>query len=114
MGAVTPPLELARKWLAAVDARDANGAAALVSEDCRITNPGGGDDLIGPAGMRELIRNAPQNIRRSLREERVEGTTVIVTSLTRIPGIFASFATFTLETEGDRIKRVAFALRPAN
>ena len=114
MSAVTPPLELARKWIAAVDARDANGAAALVSEDCRITNPAGGDDLIGPAGMRELIRNAPQNIRRSLREERVEGTTVIVTSLTRIPGIFASFATFTLETEGDRIKRVAFALRPAN
>ncbi len=108
------PLDLARRWFSALDARDANAAAALVSDDCRITNPTGGDDFIGPAGVRELLRMAPPTLRRTTRGERLEGSTVVVQGLTRVPGLFANFTTWTIETDDDRITRVSFAWRPAN
>jgi limonene-1,2-epoxide hydrolase len=108
------PLQLARRWFAALDQRDADGAAELVSEDCRITNPTGAEDFVGPAGARELLRMAPPTLRRSLRGERLEGNAVIVEGLTRVPGLFANFTTWTIETDGQRITRIAFAWRPAN
>jgi ketosteroid isomerase-like protein len=111
---VAPALALARRWFKALDARDPTAAAALVSDDCRITNPAGNDDLVGPAGVRELLRMAPPTLRRSVRDERVEGDTAIITGLTRIPGVLANFTTWTIETDGRRITRVAFAWRAAN
>src|SRR5207248_9489939 len=56
---VAPALVLARRWFKALDERDGARAAALVSDDCRITNPTGSEDLVGPAGVRELLRMAP-------------------------------------------------------
>ena len=76
----------------------------------RFTCPGG-DDFIGPAGVRELVRMAPPTLRRTTRGERVDGNTVTVEALTRVPGIFASFTTWTIETDGERITRVAFSRR---
>lgn len=107
-------LVLARRWFRALDDRDVEAAAALVSDDCHITNPTGGDDFVGPAGVRELLRMAPPTLRRSLRDESVEGMTVTVRGLTRVPGVFANFTTWTIETDGDRITRVTFAWKPAN
>ena len=42
------------------------------------------------------------------------GNTVILRGLTRSPGHFANFTTWTFETDGDRIVHVSFAWRPAN
>ncbi len=110
----TGPLHLARRWFVALDQRDGNAAAALVRDDCHITNPTGGDEFVGPAGVRELMRLAPPTLRRTTRGERVAGNTVIVQGLTRVPGLFANFTTWTIETDGDRITRVSFSWRPAN
>ena len=109
-----PHIELTRKWFAALAARDVAAASSLVADDCRIQNPGGGDDLVGPAGVRQLVQLAPHALRRSIREERVEGTTVIVKGLARIPGVFANYTTWTFETDGQRITRLTFAWRAAN
>ena len=114
MEPVAPALALARRWFKALDDRDPAGAAALVSEDFRITNPTGAEELVGPAGVRDLLRMAPPTLRRSVREERVEGDTVVVTGLTRVPGLFANFTTWTIETDGGRITRIGFVWRPAN
>ena len=111
---VAPALVLARRWFKALDERDGARAAALVSDDCRITNPTGSEDLVGPAGVRELLRMAPPTLRRSVREERVEGETAIVTGLTRVPGLFANFTTWTIQTDGSRITRIGFVWRSAN
>lgn len=111
---VAPALSLARRWFKALDERDPAGAAALVTDACRITNPTGNDDLVGPDGVRELLRMAPPTLRRSVREERVEGDTAVVTGLTRVPGLFANFTTWTIETDGERITRIGFSWRPAN
>ena len=50
----------------------------------------------------------------SIHEEEVLGNTVILRGLTRSPGHFANFTTWTFETDGDRIVHVSFAWRPAN
>ena len=109
-----PALELARRWFKALDERNAGAAAVLVSEDCRITNPTGGDDLVGPAGVRQLLHMAPPTLTRSVREEAVDGSTVIVRGLTRVPGAFANYTTWTFQTDGERITHLTFAWRPAN
>lgn len=114
MVAESAPLKLARRWMKAIDERDPNAAADLVSDDCRITNPTGGDDFVGPSGVRELLRMAPPTLKRTTRTERVQGTTVHVEGLARIPGLMANFTTWRFETDGEHITRVTFALRPAN
>src|SRR5919201_4163960 len=108
---VPPPLALARRWFKALDERDSAAAAVLVSDDCRITNPAGTEDLVGPAGVRELLRMAPPTLRRSVREERVDGDTAIVSGLTRVPGLFANFTTWTIATDGARITRIGITWR---
>jgi limonene-1,2-epoxide hydrolase len=113
-GEPSPALILARRWFKALDDRDPATAAGLVTEECRITNPAGTEDLVGPAGVRELLRMAPPTLRRSVREERVEGDRAIITGLTRVPGVFANFTTWTFETDGQRITRIGFVWRPAN
>jgi hypothetical protein len=51
---------------------------------------------------------------RVVREESVMGTTVILRGLTRSPGHFANYTTWTFETDGALITHVTFAWRPAN
>ncbi len=109
-----PLVELTRRWFAALAAGDVSTATSLVADDCHIQNPGGGDDLVGTTGVRQLMQLAPSTLKRTIREERVEGTTVIVKGLTRLPGVFANFTTWTFETDGERIRRLSFAWRAAN
>lgn len=111
--AASAALDLARRWFRALDERNLGAVAALVSDDCRITNPTGGDDLVGPAGVRQLLQMAPPTLT-SVREEQVDGTTVIVRGLTRVPGAFANYTTWTFHTDGERITRLSFSWRPAN
>lgn len=110
----TDPVELAHRWFKALEDRDASTAAELVSEDCRIMNPTGGDDLVGPAGARQLVQMAPPQLKRIIREERAEGNTAVLKGLARLPGVFANYTTWTLQTDGERITSVRFEWRPAN
>jgi hypothetical protein len=107
-------LDLVRRWFKALDEHDASEAASLVSEDCRITNPAGAEDLVGPAGARQLVQMAPPQLRRIVREESLEGDTVTVRGLVVVPGAFTNYTTWTIETDGERITRVSFAWKPAN
>ena len=75
--------------------------------------PGGETELQGKDAAKRLIRMAPPFIRR-VREEQVIDNTVILRGLTRSPGHFANFTTWTFQTDGDRIVHVSFAWRPAN
>lgn len=108
------PLELAREWFKALEEHNASAAAELVSDDCRITNPGGGDDLVGPAGARQLVQMAPPTLKRIVREEHVEGNTAVLQGLARVPGAFANYTTWRVETDGEHITRVSFSWKPAN
>jgi hypothetical protein len=56
---------------------------------------------------------APPFVRR-IREQETEGNTVILRGLTRNPGHFANYTTWTFETDGEFITHVTFAWRPAN
>jgi hypothetical protein len=49
-----------------------------------------------------------------VREQQIDGTTVILRGLTRAPGHFANYTTWTFETDGQLITHVTFAWRPAN
>ena len=69
--------------------------------------------LEGRDGARRLVRIAPAFIRR-IREQQIDGTTVILRGLTRAPGHFANYTTWTFETDGQLITHVTFAWRPAN
>lgn len=112
--APSDPIELAHRWFKALEERDAAAAAELVSEECRIMNPAGGDDLVGPAGARQLVQMAPPQLKRIVREERVEGNTAVLKGLARLPGIFANYTTWTLQTDGERITGVSFEWKAAN
>ncbi len=111
---VDPLVGLTRRWFKALADRDASVAEGLVTEDCRITNPAGGEDLVGPAGARALVQMSPSSLRRTVRDEEVRGSTVVVRGLSRLPGVFVNYTTWTFETEGDRIKRLTFEWRAAN
>jgi ketosteroid isomerase-like protein len=107
------PLEAAKTFMAALEAGDADKAGSVCSDDVTVVLPGGETELQGRDAAKRLIRMAPPFIRR-VREEDVQGNTVILRGLTRSPGHFANFTTWTFETEGDRIVHVSFAWRPAN
>jgi ketosteroid isomerase-like protein len=107
------PLEAAKTFMAGLEAGDADKAASVCSDDVTVVLPGGETELQGKDATKRLIRMAPPFIRR-VREEDVQGNTVILRGLTRSPGHFANFTTWTFETEGDRIVHVSFAWRPAN
>jgi ketosteroid isomerase-like protein len=107
------PLEAAKVFMAALEAGDAEKAAAVCADDITVVLPGGETELQGKDAARQLIRMAPPFIRR-VREEQVEGNTVILRGLTRSPGHFANFTTWTFETDGEKIIHVSFAWRPAN
>jgi limonene-1,2-epoxide hydrolase len=107
------PLTAAKTFMAALEANDAEKAAAVCAEDVAILLPGGENQLEGKEGARRLIRMAPPFVRR-VREERVDGNVVILRGLTRSPGHFTNYTTWTFETDGDLITHVTFEWRPAN
>lgn len=107
------PLEAARTFMDALEARDAERAASVCSEDVQIELPGGDSQLEGKEGARRLVRMAPPFVRR-VREQETNGNTVILRGLTRAPGAFANYSTWTFETDGQLITHVAFAWKPAN
>lgn len=107
------PLEAAKTFLAALGAKDAERAASVCAEDVTIVLPGGETELEGRDGARRLVRMAPPFVR-LIREEQVEGDTVILRGLTRAPGHFANYTTWTFETDGTLITHVSFAWKPAN
>jgi ketosteroid isomerase-like protein len=107
------PLDAAKIFMAALDAGDADKAASVCADDVTVVLPGGETELQGKDAAKRLIRMAPPFIRR-VREEEVHGNSVILRGLTRSPGHFANFTTWTFETDGDRIVHVSFAWRPAN
>ncbi|HEV8536854.1 MAG TPA: nuclear transport factor 2 family protein [Candidatus Limnocylindria bacterium] len=107
------PLAAAKAFMDALAANDAEKAAAVCAEDVAIELPGGDSQLEGKEGAKRLIRMAPPFVR-IVREEAVDGTTVILKGLTRSPGHFANYTTWTFETNGDLITHVTFEWRPAN
>ena len=107
------PLSAAKTFMAALEANDADRAVAVCADDVAIELPGADNQLEGKEGARRLIRMAPPFIR-LIREEQVEGNTVVLRGLTRSPGHFANYTTWTFETDGDLITHVSFAWRPAN
>lgn len=107
------PSEAARAFMTALEKRDPEKAASVVADDVVIELPGGDTQLHGKDGARQLMRMAPPFVR-IIREEDVLGDTVVLKGLTRAPGQFANYTTWTFETDGDRITRVTFAWRPAN
>ena len=107
------PLDAAKTFMAAHDAGDADKAATVCADDVTVVLPGGATELQGKDAAKRLIRMAPPFIRR-VREEEVHGNSVILRGLTRSPGHFANFTTWTFETDGERIVHVSFAWRPAN
>jgi len=106
-------LDAAKAFMAALEDRDPEKAAAVCAEDVVIELPGGDNELHGKEGARQLMRMAPPFVR-TVREEKVDGDNVTLRGLTRAPGQFANYTTWTFETDGDLITRVTFHWRPAN
>jgi ketosteroid isomerase-like protein len=107
------PLTAAKTFMAALEANDAERAAAVCADDIEIVLPGGDSQLEGKDGARRLIRMAPPFVR-IVREEEVEGNIVTLRGLTRSPGHFANYTTWTFETDGALITHLSFTWRPAN
>jgi len=107
------PLESARAFMTALEKRDPERAASVVADGVVIELPGGDTQLHGKDGARQLMRMAPPFVR-TIRDEDVLGDTVVLKGLTRAPGQFANYTTWTFETDGEHITRVTFAWKPAN
>jgi ketosteroid isomerase-like protein len=110
---VTDPLAAAQRFMKALEQKDPEGAATVCADDVVIELPGGENELKGKDGARQLMRMAPPFVR-TVREEKVDGGTVILRGLTRAPGQFANYTTWTFETENGLIKHVTFNWKPAN
>ena len=107
------PLEAAKTFMRALETKDPERAASVCADDVTIVLPGGETELEGKEGARRLMRMAPPFIR-IVREEQVEGDIVILRGLTRAPGLFANYTTWTFETDGALITHVSFAWKAAN
>ncbi len=107
------PLEAAKTFMHALATKDPERAASVCADDVTIVLPGGETELEGKDGARRLMRMAPPFIR-LVREEQVEGDIVILRGLTRAPGLFANYTTWTFETDGTLITHVSFAWKAAN
>ena len=106
-------IESAKTFISALENRDPEKAAAVCADDVVIELPGGENELRGKDGARQLMRMAPPFVR-TVREETVDGDTVVLRGLTRAPGMFANYTTWTFETENGLITRVTFSWKPAN
>ena len=107
------PLDAARAFMDALQERDPERAASACADEVVIELPGGETQLRGKDGARQLVRMAPAFVR-IVREEETDGDTVILRGLTRAPGMFANYTTWTFETDGEHITRISFAWKPAN
>lgn len=107
------PLEAAKTFMSALKERSPETAASVCADDVVIELPGGDNELHGKDGARQLMRMAPPFVR-IVRDEEVEGNVVVLRGLTRAPGQFANYTTWTFETDGSLITRVTFQWRPAN
>lgn len=107
------PVDAARTFMSALERRDPERAASVCHDDVVIELPGAEDQLHGKDGARQLMRRAPPFVR-IVREEEVHGDTVILKGLTRAPGQFANYTTWTFETDGELITRMTFAWKAAN
>ena len=110
---MSDPLASARAFMNALENKDPEGAASVCADDVVIDLPGGDNELKGKDGARQLMRMAPPFVR-TVRQESVNGDTVILQGLTRAPGQFANYTTWTFETRGGLITHVTFLWRPAN
>ena len=110
---MTTPLELAQAFVRAVEARDAEAAAALCADEIEVMLPGAEAPLRGREGVRQMIRMSPSFVQ-SPRSEAAQGLEAQVTTLIRFPGAWANYTTWRFETDGERIRRLTFALRAAN
>ncbi len=110
---MTTPLELARAFVGAVEARDADAAAALCADEVEVMLPGAEAPLRGREGVRQMIRMSPSFVQ-SPRSEAAQGLEAQVTTLIRFPGAWANYTTWRFETDGELIRRLTFALRAAN
>ena len=99
--------------MAALKDKDPERAASVCADDVVIELPGGENELHGKDGARQLMRMAPPFVR-IVREEHVDGNVVVLRGLTRAPGQFTNFTTWTFETDGSLITRLTFQWRPAN
>jgi hypothetical protein len=107
------PMASARTFMKALEDKDPEAAASVCADGVVIELPGGDNELHGKDGARQLMRMAPPFVR-TVREETVDAGTVTLKGLTRAPGQFANYTTWTFETEAGLITRVTFSWRPAN
>jgi hypothetical protein len=107
------PLESAHIFMKALEGKDPGQAAGVCADGVVIELPGTDNELHGKDGARQLVRMAPPFIR-TVREENEMGTTAVLKGLTRAPGQFANYTTWTFETEDGLITRVTFSWKPAN
>jgi hypothetical protein len=107
------PLASAKAFMKALENKDPAAAASVCADGVVIALPGGDNELKGKDGARQLMRMAPPFVR-TVREESVDGGTVILKGLTRAPGQFANYTTWTFETENGLITHVTFTWKPAN
>lgn len=107
------PLETARSFVQAVQARDADAAAALCANDVEVFLPGADAPLRGKEGVRQMIRMAPE-FTHSFRGEEERDGEVRLTSLTRAPGVFANYTTWRFRTADGLVRTLRFDLKGAN
>lgn len=107
------PVEVGRAFIDAVEAKDAEAAAALCADDVEIVLPGAEVSVRGKDGVRQMIRMAPELVQ-TFRSEEERGNEARVTTLTRAPGIFANYTTWVFATTDGRIDHLRFELRAAN
>jgi len=107
------PLEAAKTFMSALTEKAPEKAASVCADDVVIELPGGENELHGKDGARQLMRMAPPFVR-IVRDEEVRGNVIRLKGLTRAPGKFANYTTWTFETDGSLITRVTFEWRPAN
>lgn len=106
-------LDVARGFVNAVRDQDADGAAALCTDDVEVMLPGADAPLRGKEGVRQMIRLAPQ-FEHSLRDEEQRDGEVRITTLTRAPGVFANYTTWRFQMQDEHVRRLSFELRGAN
>ena len=106
-------LEIARSFIEGVQAKSDRAAADMCSDDVEVLLPGANAPLKGKDGVRQMIHMAPK-LEQSARAEEQRGDEVRISTLTRIPGVFANYTTWVFVFEGTKIRRLSFELRSAN
>ena len=104
---------IAQSFIEAVQAKNDHAAAALCSDEVEVLLPGAGATLKGKDGVRQMINLAP-TLEQSARSEEQRDDEVRISTLTRAPGVFASYTTWIFTFEGSKIRRLSFELRSAN